>query len=1644
MAHRVRAAEAPLQFELFSMTTPVVPAEIIELPQAPLARAVIEVVAPSRHGLERAVWPRLAVSVPSGEVAKFDANVKAIELLKALQAEGRNPSLDERAVLNAYSGWGSLGQKFASQDKDWVRRIEKLDALLNDGERESVRNSVNNAHYTPSEVIDVMWELLRHVGFKGGRIIEPSAGTGFFIGGMPEEIAKESAITAIEIDSVSAGITDKLYGEFGVQVHACGFEAAPLVDGFYDLAISNVPFGDYRVVESKAKTYSRFSIHNYFFAKALEVVRPGGLVAFVTSAYTMDAVNTTVRQYLARKARLVGAFRLPSSTFGQVAGTEVVTDVIVLQRLGQGIEPNPQGWMETERLEGPAVGYTAQGFRCNSWFAKYPEKVIGTFGTTSGMRGTRQLTVNFAGDLRAAIRKQAEAFPSDIYKARTASGELHSYNSKPTMMVSPDLAVPLGSYLTKEGALWVRTSATAACKIEVSGRKLERIIGLIGVRDVARELVAAQVQEDVPEAALIRMRGKLNDAYDAFVRQFGPISDKANVQAFADDPSMPLLRSLEVVDHKTGVVEKAALFSRRTAGGLPPAGKCESLADAVAVVSNRYGGLNLEAIGELVGKDAHGAREALLAEGLAFDDPETGSLVTKDRYLSGNVRMKLLAAEAAGQEYAANVAALQAVLPVDLVPSEIGATLGSPWIPLADYEAWIQECLGESQAKVIRSANSGSFEVTINRYVRARPSGVGALKYGTKRIDAFTLVEQAMNQQAPTIRDKTDDGKYVTNTEATIEARERQEALKAAFLEWLWQDRDRADRLVRIYNDTFNCHVTWEPDGSHLTLPGYSYWHKPSAHQLNGIWRIVAGERNTLLGHVVGAGKTLTMVCAGMELRRLGKARKPMYVVPNHMLEQFGTEFLCSYPSANILVAGKADFQGDKRRTLMSRIATGDWDAVIVTHAMFERIKLAPEFIEDYIEAKIAEIVAEMVGSEREGLVYKDLVKAKKQWEARLNRLAEGKKKDDVLTFDQLGVDRLFVDEANLFKNLFRVTKMTRVAGLPNSNAERAFDMLLKVRNIEELHGCDNGVVFATGTPVANSMAEMWVMQHYLQPRALEETGVAFFDAWASNFGQVVTSIELAPDGSRYRTNQRFARFVNLPELLGMFGEVADVKTAAMLKLPVPSSELIAVVAQASPALKEYVESLVKRSDKIHEGRVKPQEDNMLLVTNDGRKAALDMRLVSAKYRDFTGSKVNLCVERVHEVWVDSAKDRGTQLVFCDLSTPKGKGFNVYDDIKAKLVKRGVPAAEIAFIHDYETDAAKERLYESVRQGVVRVLLGSTSKLGLGTNVQTRLVALHHLDAPWRPADVEQRDGRIVRRGNTNAGVRIFRYVTEGSFDAYMWQTLETKAKFIAQVMSGDRAMRSAEDLELNALSYAEVKALASGNPLVLEKAGVDAEVAKLTILRTQHERRLAGVRREVASLPNAIDENRRLAELYRSEAAAAQDAMRLPLLLADGRSLTTREAKAEALAVARADVETKAVHYALGHSAEVGAWGAFGVSMVSRSTGEGVAVVLKLAGKMTVKRDIPRTGGYILAAMEGMGADFEEAARNYAGYVVEDEARLAGLRTQLDAPFEGAAKLDALLQQQAAVNKALGIFESAAGGLGDDQDQDEAQPLAA
>jgi len=1628
-----------IAFPLVSQVDVAVPV-IDEGKSSDIAERVIEVAAdvPAPKPV-RSVWPTLDGSQHAmlrGDVGKFEANLAAIAVLSVLDAEKRFPTDEERSMLNRYTGWGGLPKAFNPEQDDpaWRARAESLPDMLGE-DYTSAKGSVVNAHYTAVFVIDAIWEAVRRLGFQGGRVLDPSAGTGYFIGAMPKDLAEVSEITAIEIDRLSSRILSRLYGQHGVRTLTVGFEKARLPKGWFDLVISNVPFGNYQVPDDRNIPYANFLIHDYFFGRALEVTRPGGLVAFITSAGTLDKWEDRARRHMASQARLLGAIRLPSGTFAQIANTDVTTDIVFLQKLGAG-EKATDDWISV--VEAPYA--MCDGYRrlyVSNWYVQNPDMLIGRMGQKSNGYGLSNAAI-FDGDIGSALRERIARLPEGVHHPRAArNSEPSGKLQRDIRVAAPEFVKPGAFCYTDDGRLAV-SEGQELLVIEgtVSATAAKRIVGMMAIRDAARKLLHVQHLTD-DDGRLGSYRLGLNMAYDGFVARHGYLHAKANKLAFKGDPDLPLLLSLENYDPEGGVAEKADVFFRRTVGVVRKVDRCNTPEEALLVSLHERGCVDVALMSSLLGQASSAFLPDMADRGLIFLNPETSQWETADAYLAGNVRSKLEMAEAAGGEFVRNVDALKAVVPADLGPGEIDARIGSTWVPARDYAEFLDQLLECEGCTVEFCAEAGAWNIDVPW--QGERSVASTQTFGTGRISAGELFVVTLNQMVPTIRDRdpvTD--RYFVNTEETIAAREKQQALKEAFGAWVFADASRCERLVRLYNDQFNSVRLREFDGSGLALPGFSEVFNLHRHQKDAIWRIVSGGVNTLLAHVVGAGKTLTMICGGMELRRLGMASKPCYVVPNHMLEQFAAEFLRAYPGANILMASKDDLVGDKRRTLLSRIATGDWDGVLITHASFERIKMSDEAMTSFIEARVYEIECAIRASKsqkRGNRIVKELERAKKIWLARLEKLAAKSKKDDMLTFEELGVDFLFIDEAHYFKNLYRFTKMTRVAGLPNANSERAFDMFVKTRHVMDKHGGRSGVVFATGTPVSNSMAEMWTMQRYLQPATLRGNHVAQFDTWAGNFGESVTALELSPDGGRYRMNTRFARFVNLPELMTMFREVADIRTADMLKLPVPRFHLETVTAKPTAALKAFVATLVERAEAIRNGNVSPSEDNMLAVTNDGRKAALDMRLVVPREPEALDGKVNLCTERIHGIWRDTTAFRGTQAVFCDLSTPTDDGrFSVYHVIRAKLVEMGVPGTEIAFIHDFESDTAKAELFKAVREGRIRVLLGSTLKMGVGTNIQTRLAALHHLDAPWRPSDVEQREGRIIRQGNLNEEVRIVRYVTEASFDAYIWQTLETKARFIAQVMRGDTGMRSAEDVDLAALSYAEVKALASGNPLVMEKAGIDANVAKLSLLKSQWDNQRWSNQRESATLPGRIEKLRQRIETIEADIADRVDVrgQRFCMVI-DGQRFVDRTEAGNALV--RYYVDAKA------RTRKIGNWKtAAGEIVVGQFAGFDLSVSIPTAGADGPSFLLKKRRAYVAHHSDnpiGMVRVIENVANALEGRLAEvhedmarAEKRLADILAEISKPFDKEERLTQLLVRQREINASLDLDKGNAGAM--------------
>ena len=1369
-----------------------------------------------------------------GAKTRYGWNVAAIRTLRALEAEDRPATLQEQETLSRYVGWGGIPQAFDAQNEDWRKEYAELKALLSETEYASARASTLNAHYTSPTVIRAIYDAVEQMGFRTGNILEPAMGVGNFFGLLPESMAG-SRLYGVELDSITGRIARQLYPEADITV--AGFETTDRRD-FFDLAVGNVPFGNYQV-NDKAYNKLGFSIHNYFFAKAIDQVRPGGVVAFVTSRYTMDAKDSTVRRYLAQRAELLGAIRLPNNAFRANAGTEVVSDIVFLQKRDRPLDIVPE-WTQT--------GQTEDGFTINRYFLDHPEMVLGRPTAESTQYGKQDYTVapieglELADQLHDAVKyirgTYLEAEPPEL-----GAGEA----IRAAIPADPNVknytyTVVDGQVYYRENSLMVRPDLSAAAEA--------RVRGMVGLRDCVRELIALQMDPATPDSAIRDQQAELNRRYDAYTAKHGLLNSRGNAQAFSDDSSYYLLCSLEILDEDGNLRRKADMFTRRTIRPAQAVDHVDTASEALALSIAEKAGVDMAYMEQLTGQ----TRDELASQlqGAIYRLPESAGdepcYVTADEYLSGNIRSKLASARLAAEKdeaFQINVSALEKAMPKDLDASEIEVRLGATWIPPRYIQQFMLELLQppiQARYRLRVAYSSATAEWQIENKSSVPAHNVAAYTtYGTGRASAYKILEDSLNLRDVRIYDTVQDAdgkeKRVLNSKETTLAQQKQQAVKDAFRDWLWQDPTRRQELCARYNELFNATRPREYDGSHIRFSGMNPEITLRRHQRDAIAHILYGG-NCLLAHEVGAGKTFEMVAACMESKRLGLCSKALFAVPNHLTEQWASEFLRLYPSANLLVASKKDFETKNRKKFCARIATGDYDAIIIGHSQFEKIPISQERQERLLQEQIDEIeagVKELRASHAERFTIKQLERMKKQLETRLQKLTSATRKDDVVTFEQLGVDRLYVDEAHNYKNLFLYTKMRNVAGLSTTDAQKSSDMYLKCRYMDELTG-GRGIVFATGTPVSNSMTELYTMMRYLQHDLLASRGFSHFDCWASTFGETVTAIELAPEGTGYRARTRFARFFNLPELMAMFREAADIKTADQLHLPTPEAVYHNVVAKLTEMQKDMVEALSKRAAEVHAGVVNPKEDNMLKITSDGRKLGLDQRILNPLLPDDEHSKVNQCVENILRIWREGESGKLTQLVFSDLSTPGGEGFTVYEDIRRKLIAAGVPEGEIAFIHDANTEVKKKELFAKVRAGQVRVLMGSTQKMGAGTNVQDRLAALHDLDCPWRPGDLEQRKGRIVRQGNRNDTVHIYRYVTENTFDAYLWQTIENKQKFISQIMTSKSPVRSCEDVDETALSYAEIKALCAGNPLIKEKMDLDIEVARLRLLKANHQ----------------------------------------------------------------------------------------------------------------------------------------------------------------------------------------------------------------
>ncbi len=1396
---------------------------------------------------------------------KFRANIMAIQLLKKCEDENRNATSEEQKILSRYVGWGGLADAFDETKAAWETEYLELKTVLTPEEYAAARASTLNAHYTQPIVIESMYQVLENLGFTKGNILEPSMGVGNFFGMLPENL-NQSELYGVELDSISGRIAKLLYPDANIQIK--GFEKTDYPNDFFDVAIGNVPFGAYKVNDRQYDRYN-FMIHDYFLAKTIDQLRPGGVAALITTKGTMDKASPEVRKYLAERADLLGAIRLPNTAFKANAGTEVSADILFFQKRESLTKEMPE-WINLDS--------DVNGITVNQYFVQHPEMILGEMKEVSGPYGMETTCAPMEGaDLELQLQEAVKQIKGSMVPAVDVETELDEMPES----IPADPNVRNYSYTVVDDQVYYRVNSLMN-QVKMPAATAERVKGMVAIRDTVRELIAMQMEEFVTDEEIQKQQEKLNQVYDTYTVKYGVIGSNANKRAFSDDSSYCLLCSLEDLNEDGTLKRKADMFTKRTIKKAVAVTSVETATEALALSLNERAKVDLPYMAELTGKTEEKITEELV--GVIFKNPLTDQWESGDEYLSGNVRDKLNTARTFAEshpEFTPNVRALEAVQPRNLEASEIEVRVGATWIEPSDYQDFMTELLhtpwylAQKEIQVKFSEVNGEWRIT-GKNADSPRNAFAYATYGTERANAYKILEDTLNLKDVRIYDKSvnenGDEIRVLNKKETMLASQKQDAMKAAFKDWIFKDQQRRERLVKVYNERFNSIRPREYDGSHLTFPGMNPEIELRPHQKNAVAHQLYGE-NVLLAHVVGAGKTYEMVAAAMESKRLGLSQKNLFVVPNHLTEQWGAEFLQLYPGANILVATKKDFEPANRKKFCARIAMGNYDAIIIGHSQFERIPISDERQEAMLRKQIddLEMAIQSARYEQDGGRYtvKQIEKTRKTLQTRLEKLNQKEKKDQVVTFEELGVDHLYVDEAHSYKNAFLYTKMRNVAGIAQNEAQKSADMFNKCQYLDEITG-GKGITFATGTPISNSMTELYVMQRYLQNSKLQNMGLGLFDSWASTFGEVVTSIELAPEGNGYRAKSRFARFYNIPELMNMFKEIADIKTSDQLKLPVPEAEYETVVLKPTEQQKEIVESLGERAEVVRNGGVDASVDNMLKITNDGRKLALDQRLVNELLPDNPESKISVCAKKSYEIWKDTAAQKSAQLIFCDLSTPKGDGsFNVYDDLKQKLMEKGVPEKEIAFIHDANTEAKKTELFGKVKSGQVRFLIGSTAKMGAGTNVQDRLIALHHLDIGWKPSDLEQREGRIIRQGNHNKKVHIFRYVTESTFDSYMWQLIENKQKFISQIMTSKAPVRSCEDVDEAALSYAEVKALATGNPAVKEKMALDVDVAKLKLLKANHMNNQYRLEDDIArNFPQQIAKLMEIIDSYKADIA--------------------------------------------------------------------------------------------------------------------------------------------------------------------------------
>ena len=1543
---------------------------------------------------------------------KFDRNLAAVRLLKSLEAADRPATAEEQQVLSQYVGWGGMASAFSPNN----RRYEELKNLLTADEYKAARASVLNAHYTSPTIIRAIYNAAAQFGFENGRILEPSMGVGNFFGMLPERM-KDSQLTGVELDSISGRIARKLYPNADIKI--TGYENTKFADNSFDVAIGNVPFGDYSL-HDKRYDKDHLLIHDYFFVKSLDKVRPGGVVAFVTSKGTLDKANPAARRLMAERADLLGAIRLPNTAFKANAGASVTTDILFLQKRDTPPEQLP-AWTET--------GKNANGMELNNYFLQHPEMILGTMQEVTTQYGKDTAcvpdpNVELEDLLSAAVlhlghenvfQSNTQDMPApettDVFQSNTQNTPAPTTADVFQSNTPIDELRPF-SYAVQDGRLMFKEADGNLVPSEMNATAVKRAISMIGIRDAARNLIEAQ-RDGCDDEQLHALQADLTQNYDTFVKEFGNIHKRGNKLAFRKDAGYPLLLALEKLDDEQNVIGKTAIFSKRTISPHIVATHADTPEDALGLSLAERGKIDFAYMSALLDGMPQGQITAALRQQI-FLDPQTQEWQPADEYLSGNVRAKLDIARLAAQsdpDFAVNVQMLERVQPEPLTAADINVKLGTTWIPPEDINRFIRDVLHPPFYTLDKIKTSYSDAAKLwyvsNKSVDKDPHSLAYTKYGTSRVNAYELLELSLNLRDVQVSDvKIIDGKEkrIPNTKETIKARNAQDALRQAFKDWVFDDPARRERLVGYYNEHFNTTRPREFDGSHLTLPGINPSIQLYSHQKDAVARILYGG-NALLAHCVGAGKTWTMAAAAMELRRLGLSHKPMFVVPNSLTEQWGTEFQQLYPGANILVASEADFTKENRKAFCARIATGDYDAVIIGHTQFEKIPLSPENERRHIERQLDTLELSLTDAKRNkdlNFTVRRLESSKKKLETRLEKLMDAKEKDDVVTFEELGVDRLFVDEADEFKNLALFTKMRNVGGINTSAAQKSEDMLAKCEYLNEKTDY-HGVCFATGTPVSNSMTELYTMMRYLQNDTLESVNMTDFDSWASNFGETVTAMELAPEGTGYRTKTRFAKFCNLPELINLWRQAADIQTADMLDLQRPEVEYHNVKAQPTAAQQAMVQELGKRADRVRSGAVAPYEDNMLAITNDGRKLALDQRLADSSLPDNPGSKLNMVVENVFNTWESSKPTKGTQLIFCDLATPSAAGkdsgrFCSYDDIRDKLIAKGVPADQIAYIHDADTPAKKNALSSKMKSGAIRVLIGSTAKMGAGFNVQERLIALHHVDCPWRPRDVEQRDGRILRQGNTNEKVHIYRYVTEGTFDSYNWQTVENKQKFISQVVTGKSPARTCDDIDDAALSYAEVKALAAGDPEIKERMELDVDVQKLSVLRTAYHNDQYKLEDDVnQNLPDSIVKKENMIAALKADKATltvnhAQTEGATFRIELNGKTYTTKDKAGEALLTMIADERRKISQNMEGKlsyddTRSIGSYCGFKLEL-KRSLMDEVRICIHGATKRMVE-----PGDNVAGCIQRMN----NAMNDIGKFITDNEQSLVRLHEQLD-----------------------------------------------